>query len=334
MPTLDIFNDDAFSVTSLTDAINDVPEGQAVPSVVDALFAPGTRGMRTTTAFIERKADTLTLVPSAARGAPGEPYKRDKAGVIPFVAHHLPVTGGVEADEVLNARAFGTENEIEVVEQVVQGELDAMRANMQATITFHRMGAIKGVVYDADGTSELLNLFDAFGVAQNTHAMNIGTDDLRVAAVSAKRKAEKVIGNSAMISGWTALCDEGFIDAMIADADFEKAFERWNDGENLRNDPRSGIKFAGVSWQELYGKVGTIEFIEENTAYLIPLGVRDLFITRFAPANYMEAVGTEGLPYYAKQELRRFGKGIDLEGQSNPLSLCTRPRAIIKLTVT
>jgi hypothetical protein len=29
----------------------------------------------------------------------------------------------------------------------------------------------------------------------------------------------------------------------------------------------------------------------------------------------------------------RFGKGVDLEAQSNPLNLCTRPRAVIKLTI-
>jgi len=48
----------------------------------------------------------------------------------------------------------------------------------------------------------------------------------------------------------------------------------------------------------------------------------------------METVNTLGVPYYAKQEPRRMGKGIDLEAQSNPITLCTKPRAIIKLTHT
>jgi hypothetical protein len=48
----------------------------------------------------------------------------------------------------------------------------------------------------------------------------------------------------------------------------------------------------------------------------------------------METVNTIGLPYYAKQEELRMGKGIDLESQSNPISICTRPRAVIKLTAT
>ena len=38
MPSLDIFNDDAFSAVSLTNAINTTPEGQRVPTLLDALF--------------------------------------------------------------------------------------------------------------------------------------------------------------------------------------------------------------------------------------------------------------------------------------------------------
>ena len=50
------------------------------------------------------------------------------------------------------------------------------------------------------------------------------------------------------------------------------------------------------------------------------------------PANYMETVNTIGLPYYAKQEPMDFDKGIEVETQSNPIHLCTRPAAICKLT--
>lgn len=60
------------------------------------------------------------------------------------------------------------------------------------------------------------------------------------------------------------------------------------------------------------------------------MGVTDLLITRYAPADYVETVNTIGLPFYAKQERLRLDKGVELEAQSNPLNLCTKPRAIIK----
>jgi hypothetical protein len=65
---------------------------------------------------------------------------------------------------------------------------------------------------------------------------------------------------------------------------------------------------------------------------MVPSGVSDLFVTNYAPADYMETVNTNGLPYYAKQEVMRMDKGVEIESQSNPISICTRPRSIIKLT--
>jgi hypothetical protein len=72
--------------------------------------------------------------------------------------------------------------------------------------------------------------------------------------------------------------------------------------------------------------------IPDNEAYAVPMGVDGLFVTRFAPADYNETVNTRGLPYYAKGEPMKFGKGWEMEAQSNQLNLCTRPAAIIKLT--
>ncbi|MNT53517.1 hypothetical protein D3C72_1906050 [compost metagenome] len=58
--------------------------------------------------------------------------------------------------------------------------------------------------------------------------------------------------------------------------------------------------------------------------------MKDLFITRFGPANYIETVNTIGLPRYAKGVVDKWGKRVDFEAQSNPLNLCTRPRTLIQ----
>ena len=63
---------------------------------------------------------------------------------------------------------------------------------------------------------------------------------------------------------------------------------------------------------------------------LVPEGVAGLFITRFAPADYLDTVNTLGLPYYADSQPKG-RKGVKLEVQSNPLHLCLVPGAIIEL---
>lgn len=73
--------------------------------------------------------------------------------------------------------------------------------------------------------------------------------------------------------------------------------------------------------------------MNDDEALLVPEGVPDLYISAFAPADYMETVNTQGIPYYSKLETLPFGKGVAGEAQSNPLHLCTRPRAQIRLTL-
>lgn len=332
MATLDIFNDDAFSVTGLTAAINQPAEGQAIPTRIDTLFEE--EGITTTSVFIEREHDTLTLVPAADRGAPGNPTAGDPRDVIPFQTIHLPTTGNVMADEVQGVRAFGTESELETVQARVEKKLLKMRRRLDATIRFQRFGAITGKVYDADGTRLLLDLYAKFGIAQQEQAFNLTTQTTKLLKTinDAKRKAEDIVGGSGIITGWLGLAGRNWFDAFTTHDNVLKAYDRWNDGQFLREGGWPGFMYGGVSWEEFYGKVGAITFIDPDVAYLIPIGVDGMFITRFAPANYMETVNTEGLPYYASQEMLPHRKGVGLEAQSNPLSLCTMPRAIIKLT--
>lgn len=72
--------------------------------------------------------------------------------------------------------------------------------------------------------------------------------------------------------------------------------------------------------------------LDDDKAILLPTGPGRLYEEYFAPANYTETVNTVALPYYAKREPMKFGKGYDLEMQSNPLPLVLRPDLVATLT--
>ena len=333
MAGLDVFEGDAFGVSTLTVSINEAPEGQNVPGVVDDLFQE--EGITTTAAWIEKDGDSLALVPAAKRGEPGDVTGKSKRTAMPVSTIHLPTTGGINADEIQGIRAFGSETELQSITAKVTTQLMKMRKRIEATSAFHRISAIKGQILDADGSTVLLNLFTLFGVTQQTQAMALTTSTTKVKDkfVAAKRKAEDALGDSGIITGWRCVCGRNFYDAATGHATVEAAYLNWSMApEIILSDHRKrGFKIADVELVEYYGKVGAIEFLNTDEAYLIPI-VDELLITRFAPADYIETVNTMGVPFYAKQELRKFGKGVDLEAQSNPISLCTRPRSIIKLT--
>lgn len=332
MASMDVFNEDAFRVTTLSASISQAPF-QPTRLVELGLFQ--NEPIETTEAWFELDGDTLKMVKAGVRGAPGEHKLRDKAKAVALVAKHLKRDDSMMADEVQNLRAFGTESEVEAAVARVQRIAAKHRRDIETTIEYHRMGAIKGQILDADGTTVLDNLFTKFGVSQQTHDMNLdvaGTE-VRAEVVKAKRKSEDVLG-AAPMRGFRAFCGDAFFDAFVSHANVKAAYERWMEGEMLRNDPRGGFSFGGVIWENYRGSVGGVPFVGTDDSYLVPEGVPDLFICNFAPADYMETVNTPGLPFYVKTGEKHMGTGVDIQVQSNPLAVCTRPRAVIKLTRT
>lgn len=325
----DIFNDDAFSVSQLTRSIIDTPH---VPGRIGELGWFSNEPISTTTVSIEGMGTTLSLVPSASRGAPGRVMTNDKRKLVSVRTVHLPQRTAILADEVQNLRAFGSETEVETAQNLMNKKLVKMRRDIDVTIEYQRIGAIKGQVLDADGTTVLLDMVDVFGVGPQTHNMVLGTTTTKVIqkVIDAKRKMEDALGGL-MYRSIRVLCSKEFFDALVGHASVEKAYDRWMNGEFLREDHRAGFYFAGVYWEEYKGTVSGQPFIPAGDALMVPEGVADLFVTHFAPADYLETVNTLGLPYYAKQKRMDFDKGIEVESQSNPISLCTRPASIVTL---
>jgi hypothetical protein len=329
MATLDIFNDDAFAVTNLTRTLVDLPR---VPTRLGdlGLFEEG--GITTTTMLIERTGDSLKLVPAAARGSSGEPVTMKGRTLIPVEAVHLPQRGSVLADEVQGVRAFGKESEVEAVQNVVTKKLMKMKRQLDLTLEYHRIGAIRGQVLDADGTGVLLDVYDVFGMTQVTHNFLLGTANTKVKQkiIDLKRAVQASLGGLRM-NGVRVFASRSFMDSLTGHATVEKAFELFQQNAFARTDTSALFEMAGVVFEEYDGSVAGIDFIPDGEAFAVPVGVPGLFTTDYAPADYMETVNTQGLPYYAKQEMMRMNKGVELESQSNPITLCTRPEAIHKL---
>jgi hypothetical protein len=190
-------------------------------------------------------------------------------------------------------------------------------------------------VLDADN-SVLVNLFTAFGVSQQTANINYNSttdkgDQLRTSIVAAQRLVENELGGD-MISGYRALCGKTFFDTIRGDLGITQSL-RFADPQATLNQNANArqFQFGGVAWEEyrISGAVGT--FIADTEAYLFPEGT-NIFATYYGPADFVETVNTLGLPVYAKivvdEDLNRY---VKIHTQSNPLVICLRPRAVIKL---
>lgn len=331
MAEISIFEDEAFSVSTLTASINEQPH---VPSRIGDLGLFDEEGITTTTVQIEKDGDTLALVPAGQRGQPGLVVQGSKRQMIPFNTIHLPERATILADTIQGIRAFGEETELQSVQAVVAKRLGKLRRQIDLTHEFHRIGAIKGVILDADGVTELLDLFDRFGIEQQTLSFALADQqtELRLKCTELLDMIEDALG-ALTFMGVRVFCGKEFWRRLIVHKAVKETYLNTQMASALRGDPREAVEFGGCVFERYRGKVGAIAFVGDNEAYAVPEGAPELFITRFAPADYIETVNTNGLPYYAKQEVMDFGKGVMLEAQSNPIQICTRPRAIVKLTV-
>ena len=333
MATFDIFNNDAFSVSQLTQTIIDIPR---VPTRLGDMGLFNEYGINTPTMMIERKGAHLSLVPTAPRGGVRQTIGSDNRKLIPVATVHLPQGATILADEVYGVRAFGTESEVESMQNLVRQKIAQAKANIDLTLEYHRIGALKGKVMDADGTSEILDVYQLFGMTQETHAWNIAsantTADPKQLCVDLKRKVRNKLGGRSF-TRVRALVSEGFFDKLIGHNNMKKAWELWNQGQFARTDQsEADFEFAGVVFTIYEGGTAGNDFIPDGFGFAYPEGVPGMFQTAFSPADYMETVNTLGLPYYAKQEVMRFNKGVEIDTQSNPICLNTLPEAVIRLT--
>jgi len=330
MPGLDIFKSDAFSLASLTDAVLKAPY---VPGRLGQLGVFREGGISTTSVILEEKDGIIELIQTGQRGAPPTTLGAQKRRARAFVAHHLAKESTIYADEVQNVRAFGSEDAAVAVQAIVNERLGIMRAMHEATLEHLRISALQGVVLDADGAT-LLNLFTDFVVTQQTEEFDFGTSPtpgVRAAAVATRRKIEGALG-ATPVTSIRALCGATFFDALVDSPGLVETV-KYQASELLRGDLRAGFSYGGIIWEEYRGSVSGQDFVPAAEAYAYPENT-DIFRTYFAPGDFMETVNTLGLPVYAKvaidQEFQRWAK---LHTQSNPLALCKRPDAVIKLTI-
>jgi hypothetical protein len=330
------FDTDAFSLTSLTDAINILPNNYGKISQMN-LF-PG-KSVRTRTIVVEEQNGVLNLLQTQHPGGPATFEGRTKRKLRSFTIPHIPHDDVILPEEIMGVRAFGSESELQAMSNIVADHLQSMRNKHAITLEHLRMGALKGIILDADG-STLYNLYNEFEITPKTVNFALGT-----ASTDVKKKCLEVLRHiednlhGEIMTDVHCLVSAEFFDALTSHSKVKEAYERWQDGAALRNGMRSGFPFGGIVFEEYRGQAsdaaGNVRrFIASGEGHCFPLGTAQSFVTYFAPADFNETVNTLGLPLYAKQEARKFDRGIDIHTQSNPLPLCLRPSILVKVTAS
>lgn len=326
----DVFAPDLFTTTSLTAAINLQPY---LPGRIGQMGLFSEQGVSTTSVVVELQDGTLTVIPAGARGGPGATGKDDKRRGVTITAPHLKQSDALYADSVQGVRVFGSPNQLQSVTQKRDEKLAKMGRNLEFTLEYHRLGAIQGKVLDADGVTVLLNAFTAFGVAEPGEVdFDLDNADpasgvVRKACAGIVRSMSAALG-AQPFTGVHALCGDTFWDQLIAHREVRETYQAQNAAQMREGTAYQTLSYGGIDFENYRG-YGAVE-IAATKCRFVAKGVPDLFQTYYAPADYMETVNTIGLPKYSKSEPMKMGRGMELEAQSNPINVCTRPGTLLR----
>ena len=333
---LDIFNDNAFGVVPLTDAINKV---KFVPGRIGQMGLFSTTAIATTSIAIEEKNGVLSLVSPTPRGGPGVTLDKAKRTLRNVAVPHFEINDAIMAEEVQGVRAWGSETAVETVAGKVNERFEILSQSMAATEEYARIGAVKGIITYADSTT--LNLFTLFGVTQETEiafdlsAASPADGALRQKCAEITRQVAGIL-DGVPFSGLHAFCGDAFFDDLISYGEVRETYLQWQAAAELRQGYVQGglsygaFPFGGIMWENYRGAVGGTTFVNTDKCHIFPTGVPGFFRTVYAPADYVETVNTMGQRLYAKQYQMPNGKGVNLDVQMNALQYCTRPKALIQ----
>jgi hypothetical protein len=335
MVHMDIFNNDAFSLASMTRGVEKMP---TVPSFLGSLGLFESEGIETNIASIEQVGQTLQLIQTSQRGTEPGNGTTDRRSLRNFNIPRIAEKDQLFASEIQGIRAFGTESELETVVRKVAQKQQKMLRKVALTLEYHRLGAIQGKLLDADN-STIYDYFAEFGISEPTE-VDFDLDNASPArgALMAKVKAVKrtiirALGMAAPGIRIIALCGDAFYDDFTSHPEVEKTYLNWNAASELRaGEVFSSFRWGEIEWVNYQGTDdnSTVAIGTDKVRFIVQ-GVPGLFRRINGPGETFDTVNTIGRDIYSmlvRDEKRNMW--VQPEVYAYPLHICTRPEVLLR----
>lgn len=337
MTTMDIFSNNAFSMVSLTAAINKAPY---VPQYLGQLGLFQPVPIRTLSAAIENRDGVLSLIQTSPRGAPPTPDVADKRNIRSVPTVRIAKQATIQASEIQGIRAFGSETELMQVQDELARRLAGdwgLRAQIELTHENMRIGAIQGIVKDADGTT-LTDWYTTMGIIPATE-VDFNLDAASPTPGEVRGRCDGIVRAMmrAAKGAWApgtyilALCGDTFWDQLIAHSETRQTYLNQQEANQLREGTAFGtLRYGGITFVNYRGTDdGTTVGIGATKCKFIPVNAPGVFQVYYSPHDSFEYVNTPGLPVYSMiVPDRDRNMWVSAEVYSYPLFVCTRPEML------
>jgi hypothetical protein len=342
MAHMDVFRQRPFNMIELSAAVQSAPY---VPNFLGGLNIFTPKRVRTPTVSVEDKGGVLALIQTSERGAPLAEGEREKRNIRDFRTSRIAKGHTLYAHEIDGIRAFGTDSELQMVQNEVAEILNGttgLRSAVELTHENMRLGAISGIVLDADGTT-IYNWFTEFGISQPTE-VDFDLDNASPASGAVRKKCNAIerdmqrAAQGAWVNGQTyamGLCGDGFWDDLTAHPEVRQTYLNQQEASDLRNNVGrafGSLNYGGITFVNYRGTDdNSTVAVGTDKCKFFPVNAPGAFVSAFSPAEFLPFVNTPGQDVYAiVVEDKDRQAWVRPEIYSYPLMMCTRPAMLLR----
>jgi hypothetical protein len=340
MSILDVFLGDAFSFRSLTDAIDRQEFTPSFLGTIPGLFEK--KSIRTEGVWLEERDLGQRIIQTSPRGAPPTTEGGDKRKVRGFKTFRLFEASTVWAHELQGIREFGQEAAVKDLSIEITRRQMKINKNFELTEENMRLGAVQGIVVDADG-SVLYDWWDEFSQTPGAEIVfNFSSSATEGAIIAQSNTIIRAMIRSLKGLGGTgvevhALCGDAFWDAFTTSKEVRDTYKFNVEAPQLRSIVGRTWKtydFGGILWHNYRGTDdNSTVAVPTNKVKFFPAGA-GIFQVAYAPAERFEFVNTPGQGRYSWMVVDTVRDSFaSVEVYSYPLHVCTMPQALASGTI-
>lgn len=269
---------------------------------------------------------------------------------------HFPADDAItpnDIDGIVQAGSLAEFAELETVASVRAEKMIDLREAHALTLEAARMQMITtGTVYSPRSTV-VTNFYTEFGVTRTEIDVDFtGAADPRSTINTAKKAVRNGLrdGQAGTVRAFVVLCSDSFYMALQQNAFVTDAFKYVDQAQALqillgkggadvggldaRFEQMSlfGCTFINAGAAGYENAAGTfVPFIPEGDAYMLPVGVRDLFKTYYAPANRFASINRPSQGSYWFEYLNEKNDNIEIMTEQNFMNALLNPAAVVRL---
>jgi len=339
-----------FELADYTDEINKIPNMWNLIGGELGLFREEVKSVYSVE--FDDRDESLTLIEANKLDTEKVEWnEQDFSNLHSVVIPHFQKADSIKPRDIRGIRRHGTPMDFETVDSVRADKMIRIQRSWDATMEYARMQAIMGNVYAPTAPTNVTNWYTEFGVTRKETNHNLADPAFDILAAIEEEVAhiQDNVLTGGNVSGVICLASPEYFQQLISSDQIEEYYKDYStsaqaqplrdrlamDGNNSRTRFRK-FEFQGVVFYEYRGSFADRNGVQQrlipaNEAYYLPMGVEDMFLTYFAPANFLDSLNIPAQRSYFFEWMNK-GKNIHIHTESNFLNMVRRPQAVTQAT--